>query len=174
MGHQSRPIVLSAGAMISSHNGRASSMKNLFERDAVDEVLTRIDSLTPSSAQLWGKMNVAQMLAHCAGALDMASGQLILPSMLIGRVLGRFIKPIYTNEKPFSQNNPTDPKLVVADQRDFLREQEQLKLKVRQFHEGGEAKCTSHPHPFFGSFTPQEWARGMYKHLDHHLRQFGA
>jgi hypothetical protein len=89
-------------------------------------------------------------------------------------LIGPFIKPIYSNDKPFSQNNPTDPQLVVSDQRDFLREREQLKVKVRQFHEGGEAKCTRHPHPFFGSLTPQEWGRGMYKHLDHHLRQFGA
>jgi hypothetical protein len=104
----------------------------------------------------------------------MASGRMDLPRIFIGRVLAPFIKPIYTNEKPFSKNNPTDKKLVVSDQRDFLREQEQLKLKVRQFYEGGESQCTRHPHPFFGALTPQEWSRGMYKHLDHHLRQFGA
>ena len=149
-------------------------MKNLFEAEAVNEVLTRIDGLKPSSPRQWGKMDVAQMLAHCSAALDMACGQLNLPRLFIGMVIGPFVKPIFTNEKPFSQNNPTDPKLVVADQRDFVREQEQLKLKVRQFHEGAETKCTRHPHPFFGSLTPQQWSRGMYKHLDHHLRQFGA
>jgi hypothetical protein len=89
-------------------------------------------------------------------------------------LLGPFVKPIYTNDKPFSQNNPTDKKLVISDQRDFRREQEQLKQKVRQFYEGGEARCTSHPHPFFGALAPHQWSRGMYKHLDHHLRQFGA
>jgi len=149
-------------------------VKNLFQREAVDEVLARIDSLNAASPRQWGKMDVAQMLAHCSGALDMACGQLNPPRLFIGRLLGPFVKSIYTNEKPFSQNNPTDPKLVVADHRDFLREQERLKLKVRQFHEGGEANCTRHPHPFFGSLMPQEWSRGMYKHLDHHLRQFGA
>jgi transposase InsO family protein len=63
---------------------------------------------------------------------------------------------------------------VIADKRDFAREQEQLKVCVRQFHEGGEERCTKHPHSFFGPLTPQEWATGMYKHLDHHLRQFGV
>ncbi len=149
-------------------------MKNLFEREATDEVLSRIDMLQPACQRQWGKMDVAQMMAHCSAALDMASGRLDLPRIFIGRVLAPFIKPIYTNEKPFSRNNPTDKKLVVSDQRDFLREQEQLKLKVCQFHEGGEGQCTRHPHPFFGALTPQEWSRGMYKHLDHHLRQFGA
>ena len=119
-------------------------------------------------------MDVAQMMAHCSAALDMASGQLNLRRLFIGRLLGPFVRPIYTNEKPFSRSSPTDPKLVVSDQREFLREQEQLKVKVRQFHEGGEAKCTRHPHPFFGALSPQDWSRGMYKHLDHHLRQFGA
>ena len=46
--------------------------------------------------------------------------------------------------------------------------------QMREFHQGGEAKCTRHPHPFFGALTPAEWSRGMYKHLDHHLRQFGV
>ena len=149
-------------------------MKNLFEREAVDEIVSRIDNLQAASQRQRGKMDVAQMLAHCSVALDMASGQLNPPRMFIGRLIGGFVKPIYTNEKPFSHNNPTDPKLVVSDQRNFQREQETLKKKVRQFHEGGEEKCTQHPHPFFGSLTPQEWSRGMYKHLDHHLRQFGA
>jgi len=149
-------------------------MKNLFQQEAVDEVLWRLDRLRPASPRQWGKMDAGQMMAHCSAALDMASGRLNPPRIFIGRLIGPFVKPIYTNDKPFSKNNPTDKKLVVSDQRDFLHEQEQLKQKIRQFHEGGEAQCTRHPHPFFGALTPQDWSRGMYKHLDHHLRQFGA
>jgi hypothetical protein len=149
-------------------------MKTLFEKVAADEVLSRIEKLQPEVQRLWGKMDVAQMMAHCSGALDMASGKVILPRMFIGRLIGRMVRPIYSNEKPFSRSSPTDPKLVVSDQRDFNREREELKLRVREFQQGGEAKCTRHPHPFFGSLTPYEWGRGMYKHLDHHLRQFGA
>jgi hypothetical protein len=150
------------------------NMKNLFERETVYEVISRIDTLQPATQRQWGKMDVAQMMAHCSGSLDMASGRLVRPRVLIGRLIGPLVKPIYTNEKPFSRSSPTDPKLVVSDQRDFLREHEQLKLRVRHFHDGGEAQCTRHPHPFFGDLTPQAWSRGMYKHLDHHLRQFGA
>jgi hypothetical protein len=149
-------------------------MKNFFEQETVHELISRIDTLQPATQRQWGKMDVAQMMAHCSAALDMASGRLVLPRLLIGRLIGPFVKPIYTNEKPFSRNSPTDKKLVVSDQRDFAREQEQLRRCVRQFHEGGEARCTKHPHPFFGDLTPQQWSRGMYKHLDHHLRQFGA
>ena len=149
-------------------------MRNLFELEAVDEVISRINILQPETQRQWGKMDVAQMMAHCSGALDMASGRLNPPRIFIGRLIGPLVKPIYTNEKPLSRSSPTDPKLVIADNRDFSVEQERLRLCVRQFHEGGEGKCTRHPHPFFGELTPQQWSRGMYKHLDHHLRQFGA
>jgi hypothetical protein len=152
----------------------AFGMKNLFQPVAVDEVISRIDNLQPATQRQWGKMEVAQMMAHCSAALDMAAGRLILPRLLIGRILGPFVRPIYTNEKPLSRNSPTDKKLVISDPRDFSREQEHLKLRIREFHQGGEEKCTKHPHPFFGALTPQDWSTGMYKHLDHHLRQFGA
>ena len=149
-------------------------MKNLFQPETVDEVVSRLDKLQPSSARQWGKMDVAQMMAHCSAAMDMASGRINPPRAFIGRVLGPFFRSVFTNDKPFSKNNPTDEQLVVSDARDFQREREQLKLKVQQFHQGGEAQCTRHPHPFFGGLSPQEWGRGMYKHLDHHLRQFGG
>jgi len=149
-------------------------MKNLFEKETVDEVLSRIDSLQPARQRQWGKMDVAQMMAHCSGALDMATGRSNLKRVFIGRLIGPLVKPVYTNEKPFSQGNPTAKELVISEARDFSHERELLKAKVREFHDGGEAKCTQHPHPFFGKLTPYEWSRGMYKHLDHHLRQFGA
>lgn len=149
-------------------------MQNLFQQETAGEVISRIDELQATSAREWGKMDVAQMMAHCSAALDMACGNLNPPRIFIGRLIGPFVKPIFTNEKPFSKDNPTDKALVVSDQCDFLREREKLKQKVQQFQEGGEARCTRHPHPFFGALTPQEWGRGMYKHLDHHLRQFGA
>jgi len=149
-------------------------MQNLFQPEAVAEVISRIDKLQPATQHQWGKMDVAQMMAHCSATLDVASGRVVLPRMFIGRILGAFVRPVFTNDKPLSKNAPTDKKFVIADKRDFTREQEQLKSCVRQFHEGGEAKCTKHPHSFFGPLTPQQWATGMYKHLDHHLRQFGV
>ena len=157
-----------------SPEGRALEMQNLFQPEAVAEVISRIDKLQPATQHQWGKMDVVQMMAHCSAALDMASGRVILPRLLIGRVLGPFVRPIFTNDKPLSRNAPTDKNLMIADKRDFAREQEQLKKCVRQFHQGGEAQCTRRPHPFFGDLTPGDWATGMYKHLDHHLRQFGV
>ncbi len=170
---QNRPIVLSCYDF-ERERCEVAAMRTLFEKEAVDEICGRIDKLQPAVQKQWGKMNVAQMMAHCSGALDMASGKTKLPRIFIGRILGPLVKPVYTSEKPFSRDNPTAKELVISDERDFAREQDLLKRKIQEFHQGGEPKCTTHPHPFFGSLTPYEWSRGMYKHLDHHLRQFGA
>ncbi len=149
-------------------------MKSLFQQDGFDEINVRIGKLQPNTQHQWGKMDVAQMMAHCSTTLDMASGRLNPPRVLIGRLLGPLVRPVFTNEKALSRNSPTDKSLRISDQRDFLREREQLTLKLRQFHDGGEGQCTRHPHPFFGPLAPEDWSRGMYKHLDHHLRQFGV
>ncbi len=149
-------------------------MKTLLEHEGMQDILSRLDNLHPSATRQWGKMEVAQMMAHCSATMDMASGRLNPPRVLIGRLIGWMFKPVFTNEKPFSRNSPTHDLVRVVDARDFSRERENLKANIRQFHEAGEAGCTRHPHPFFGALTPQEWGRGSYKHLDHHLRQFGA
>ncbi|MVM41346.1 DUF1569 domain-containing protein [Spirosoma sp. HMF3257] len=149
-------------------------MKNLFTPDALAEVLSRIEKLQPSSQRKWGKMDVAQMLAHCTAALDVAIGRTFPPRMLIGRILGPLIKSNFYNEKPFNKNGPTDKNFVVADQRDFSTEKARLVQGIKQFSVGGPTACTTHPHSFFGELTPGQWSIGMYKHLDHHLRQFGV
>src|SRR5436190_7008417 len=104
-------------------------MKNLFEPETLNDVVSRIDKLQPTSQRQWGKMDAAQMMAHCSITMDIASGRLNLPRIFIGRIIAPFFKSIYTNEKPFGKNGPTGKELIVADQRDFAREQEQLKVK---------------------------------------------
>ena len=149
-------------------------MNNLYQPAAVQQVIARIDQLQPSSPRLWGKMDAAQMMAHCSTALEMASGKFVAKRTLLGRVLGPRFRHLLIDDRPFSRNNPTAKELKVADAREFAREQERLVRCVREFHQGGESGCTTHPHPFFGSLTALEWSTGMYKHLDHHLKQFGV
>ncbi len=148
-------------------------MKNLFEPDAMQEVVTRIQQLSPSSQRQWGKMDVAQMMAHCSAALEMASGKLIAKRTLLGRIVGPRLRHLLTDDTPFPRNSPTAKELKVGPC-DFTPERERLQQCVRRFHEGGESQCTKHPHPFFGEITPLQWSTGMYKHLDHHLKQFGV
>jgi Protein of unknown function (DUF1569) len=149
-------------------------MKSLFTPTTVNEILNRIDRIESTSPRQWGKMDVAQMLAHCGNGLEMAMGIINPHRVFIGRLIGGFLKPVYTNEKPFSKDSPTSEEIKVSTPKDFATEKTRLIKLVKQFSEGGELKCTKHPHPFFGKLTPTEWSIGMYKHIDHHFRQFGA
>ena len=150
-------------------------MKNLYDTAAVDEVKVRIASLRPESPRQWGTMNAPQAMAHCAAGVELALGERLPPRVLVGRLLGWAIKPLALgNEAPMRRNTPTVPGLVVADERNLERERERLVGLIDRFAAAGPAGCTRHPHSFFGRLTPEEWAVLMYKHLDHHLRQFGA
>jgi hypothetical protein len=151
-----------------------SIMKNIFHPETLEEIKQRINKLQPNTQRLWGKMEVAQMMAHCTAALEVAAGRKFPPRIFMGRILGPLFKSVFTNEKPLRKNTPTDPSFLVIDQRNFEKEKARLLDLVTQFSTGGEANCTRHPHSFFGKLKPNEWGVGMYKHLDHHLTQFGV
>ncbi len=149
-------------------------MKNLYNPTDLQEILQRIDAINGSSIRQWGKMNPDQMLAHCSAALEVAVDKLKPKRMLIGLILGPLFKSQFYNEKPFNKNGPTDPNFVISDERDLEKERTRLKALTREFAERGPIGCTKQPHSFFGSLTPEQWSIGMYKHLDHHLRQFNV
>jgi hypothetical protein len=149
-------------------------MKNLFEPDAHSEIRRRLADLRPDSERQWGKMTAAQMLAHCSAWTEMALGFKSSPRSLIGRIFGRVAIASVMNEKPIRRNMPTDKSLIVSDERSFEVERQRLLEWTDRFTAGGPEKCTTHPHSFFGKMTPTEWATMAYKHMDHHLRQFGC
>lgn len=95
--------------------------------------------------------------------------------MFVGRILGVIVKPLaLRNDEPMRRNSPTSKDLVVDDDRNLEKERLRLRGLVERFALAGPKGCTTHPHSFFGRLTPEEWAVLMYKHLDHHLRQFGV
>jgi Protein of unknown function (DUF1569) len=150
-------------------------MKNLFEPASADEVKKRIAQLKPDAARVWGTMYPAQMLAHCSLAMEMAVGDQKPPRMFIGRVLGPVLRKVALgNDDPMRRNSPTAKELLVQGDRDLEKERTRLLGLIGQFVSGGPARCTTHPHTFFGPLTPAQWATLMYKHADHHLRQFGV
>ncbi len=153
-------------------------MKDLFDPVLAEDIKRRILSLHAASQPQWGTMNVAQALAHCTAGVQMAMGA-INPKRapFPANVMGLLIKPLVLgNDKPFRRNSPSSPDLFPANptQCDFEHERTQLISAVDRFATGGAACCSRHPHPFFGLLKPRQWAILMHKHLDHHLRQFGA
>ena len=150
-------------------------MKNLFEAGRVEEVKQRIGQMRPDSQRQWGKMSPSQALEHCSRGMEMALGDKKLPRAMVGRILGWIVKPkVMANDKPLRRNSPTMKELVVQEEGDLGAERTRLCGLIERFAAAGPAGCTTHPHAFFGELTPQEWAILMYKHLDHHLRQFGV
>jgi len=114
------------------------------------------------------------MLAHCNVSLETAMGQNPIKRLFIGRIIGSFLKPKVLSDKPFGKNSPTDKSYIFTDTRKFEEEKSKVIGSVKKFFEGGPSQCTTHPHPFFGKFTPEEWSVFTWKHLDHHFRQFGV
>ncbi len=150
-------------------------MEDLFDPATAEQFRARIRSVNAESARQWGKMSATQMMEHCARGLEMGTGELKPPRVLIGRLLGGVVKPMALKEgAQMKRNSPTAPVLIVKDGADLEGSRTRLLGALDRFVAGGEKACSEHPHPFFGVLKPSEWSTLMYKHLDHHLRQFGA
>lgn len=146
-------------------------VKNLFDAATKAEIINRINSLTPESQPLWGKMNVAQMLRHCQMPMGVALGIHQLKGSFFMRLIGPLFKSLLYNNKPFKRNIATDKSFIIADSRHFAEEQGKLIDMVNRFTQ---ANLTDGEHPFFGKLTKDQWSTGTWKHLDHHLQQFGV
>lgn len=149
-------------------------MRNLFEPSAVVELKERLARLRPDSARQWGKMTPAQAMAHYAAQMEMIFGHTFPPRSILGHILGKRAKAMILSDEPFPRNMPTDKFFLIEDDRDLDTERDRVRTLLELFVQGGPGVCTRHPHSFFGSMTPAEWSRLMYRHLDHHLRQFGV
>lgn len=150
-------------------------MKSLYDAACADEIRVRVSALKPDSTRAWGKMTPAQTVAHCAKGMEMAVGDWNPPRMLLGRLLAPLIRPsLLQGDAPMRQNAPTLSGLIIRASPNFEQEQQRLLALIERFRAAGPAGCTTHPHSFFGNMTPAEWSVLMYKHLDHHLRQFGV
>ena len=149
-------------------------MKNLFDKEVYTEIRQRLDRLQQDSAAQWGKMNVSQMLAHCKEAFKVPLSPQPLPRMFVGRLIGWMMKSKLYNDEPWKKNLPTAPNFIIRDQRDFNKEKAELIQLIDRFHQAGPTGISPYPHPFFGSFTPEQWGKSMYKHLDHHFTQFAV
>ena len=146
-------------------------MKSLFDKATADEVVGRLTRLQAQTPALWGKMNAAQMLAHCNEPLQNALGLKVVPKT--GNLFLRlFFRKYLYNDKPYRKSLPTAKEFVIDTPRDFDAEKAKTLQMVRDAH----SKGLQHPwpdHPAFGKYTPEQHGMMMYKHLDHHLRQFG-
>lgn len=146
-------------------------VKNLFDPAVKQELIDRINLLKADSQRHWGKMDAGQMLAHCQMPLGVAIGKHKLKRNFFLSLIGSMIKSKLYDNKPFKRGLPTDKSFIMTDPKDFEKEREKLIDMINNF---SESTMVDEPHPFFGKLTKEQWSKGTWKHLDHHLQQFGV
>ncbi len=149
-------------------------MKTIFDAETHAELLERLDKLAVNSERQWGKMSPSQAMEHTARALEMANGSKPMKQLFVGKAIGWIFKSTFLGEKPFSKNAPTGPTMIVADEPDFEETRARLKSLMTDFHSLGASGTDGNVHGFFGPLTGDEWGVTQFKHVDHHLRQFGV
>jgi hypothetical protein len=150
-------------------------MKSVFNPTDVAELTARINKLTAGSKPLWGKMSMEQMLAHCNVSYEMAyTDKHPRPNAFMKFILKALVKEKVTGPKPYKHNNPTAPAFIIKGDRDFETEKNRLIGHLNQTLQLGEAHFDNKESHSFGVLTAGEWNTMFYKHLDHHLGQFGV
>lgn len=150
-------------------------MKNLFHHSDYQEIVSRLENLKPSSDRKWGKMTVSQMLVHCQKPMEVAEQKLVVKRNLISFLFGKMMKKkLIVKGLAFDKNLPTAKEFVVAYNCEFEIEHQKLLKMVQDFKNNGPNAIKMEIHPFFGKMSHSEWGLLFYKHLDHHLLQFGS
>jgi hypothetical protein len=151
------------------------ALPSIFDLSVCNEIVKRIESLTPTTEAKWGKMNVAQMLAHCNVTYEMVyESKHPKPNFIMKLILKSFVKPIVTNEVPYKQSSQTAPAFIITDEREFEKERTRIIQNIKKVQEQGASNFEGKESHSFGSLNAIQWNNMFYKHLDHHLRQFGA
>jgi hypothetical protein len=91
----------------------------------------------------------------------------------MGLLFGKMAFKQLISEKPWKRSLPTAKEFKITDSRNFEEEKHKLLLQVNRFSTEGYT-ITSFTHPFFGKLSSQQYALFNYRHLDHHLQQFGV
>ncbi|WP_299675667.1 DUF1569 domain-containing protein [uncultured Tenacibaculum sp.] len=150
-------------------------MKNIFSKEITEEVISRINTLTPATQPKWGKMNVAQMMAHCSVSYEgVYTDKHPKPNAFMRFALKLLVKNQVVSEKPYPKNGRTAPQFLITEEKNFEKEKQVLIDYLHKTQELGESHFDGKESTSFGKLTKQEWNNLFYKHLDHHLTQFGV
>ena len=147
-------------------------MKSIFSEEAHKEIISRFNQLSADSKPLWGKMSAGQMAHHCQYPLHIIlekNSYNLKPNWLFNLL---FKKSMYS-DKPWRKNLPTVPRFKALETKDWTQEQPKLIALLEELHTHRDREIWQ-DHPTFGKLTKEQWGKMQYKHLDHHLRQFGV
>jgi len=146
--------------------------KTFWDAEARDAALARIDRLTDATKPAWGKMTADRMLAHLAESMKMATGELRCESKKLP--IRYFpLKQLIIYVAPFPKSAPTAPELLARQPREWAHDVSDVQDLLAR---AGSARTTEAwpEHPAFGRLSKRAWGVLIYRHMDHHLKQFGA
>lgn len=150
-------------------------MKTIFEQETVNELIARINKLTPETTPSWGKMNVAQMLAHCNVSYEMVYENIHkAPNGFVKLILKLFVKEQVVGSKPYKKNGQTAPAFLITDTKDFEKEKARLIAYLEKTQKLGANHFEGKESLSFGKLNANQWNIMFQKHLEHHLAQFGV
>ena len=146
--------------------------RSLLQTETKREIETRIARLTPTQPGRWGSLSAPQMIVHLTDSMKMANGDL---SVEPKRVPLRYppLKQLVIYWLPFPKGVPTAPELLARAPTDWATNLAELLASIDRF--AGRSGAASWPdHPAFGRMSARQWGVLAYRHIDHHLRQFGS
>ena len=149
-------------------------MNSIYDKASNDAMIARINKLTPETKAVWGKMTVDQMLRHCKLATDVAFGKQGLKVNFLMKILGKLLKKKVFYGGDMGKNSPTAKEFTITNHYDLEKEKSELIANFSRFASEGKSAIKTMDHPFWGKMTYEDWDALMWKHLDHHLKQFGV
>lgn len=147
---------------------------NIFNETNYEGIKNRINHLNIQSQQKWGKMSLPQTLEHCSIQLKIVLG--IIPeteyegSSLFRTSVGRWLV-LYP--MPWPKGAATPSQMNMLTNRSPVADIEDSKKKLLDLLHQVQRQGHFNRHPLFGNMGRKDWGRLIWKHLDHHLRQFG-
>jgi Protein of unknown function (DUF1569) len=148
-------------------------MRTMWDAASAGQIRERVARLTPERPRQWGRMSVQQMVCHLSESLRMAIGDLqVAPKRLPIRYAP--LKQLIVYLIPFPKNAPTAPELTIAaTSRPWADDIALLQQLIDRFA-ARPADAVWPDHPAFGRLSRRAWGVLAYRHMDHHLRQFGV
>ena len=150
-------------------------MQNIFNSSDYNKIETRINGLNSDSKSQWGTMDVAEMIEHCTLQLKLAlfeiEGRKNESSLILRTKFGRFVG-LYA--LPWQKGAITPSQMNIKQQSISVKSFEEERQQLLNYLSQAINKKTFQEHPIFGKLNKKDWGRLIWKHLDHHLRQFSS
>lgn len=148
-------------------------MKTIFNENTREELINRVYLLNENSTAQWGKMNVYQMIKHCILCEEMYLGKTSYKRSFLGFFLGRiFLNQLMKDDKPKKRNSPTKQEFKISESTGNLLEDKRKWVSLIEEYENYSNQ--TFVHWFYGKMTKVQVGISVYKHIDHHLRQFNS